>query len=190
MRIKFKNIFTLAIIVVLIGIMIDWFSPYKFTKNLPKVNASDVESIKIWVDSIDKNFIMLKPSENEKEIEKIINMYNQVKEVKSQIGTTPDVAIIINLRDKDKITIWNLYSREWVTIGYRNSRNKYYQTNVESKELASYIENIRQEKKQFNSPTINSADIKVEQIIKDHIPKPFDPIVHPDRLEFKGRWKG
>jgi len=29
-----------------------------------------------------------------------------------------------------------------------------------------------------------------EIIIKEHIPKPFNPVIHANKLEFKARWKG
>jgi len=32
--------------------------------------------------------------------------------------------------------------------------------------------------------------ITIEEVIKDHIPKPFNPVIHANKLEFKARWKG
>ena len=38
--------------------------------------------------------------------------------------------------------------------------------------------------------TGQSGSITVEEIIRDHIPKPFNPKVHSNSLEYGGRWKG
>ncbi|MDK2984515.1 MAG: hypothetical protein PWQ96_157 [Clostridia bacterium] len=32
--------------------------------------------------------------------------------------------------------------------------------------------------------------ITIEEIIKEQIPKPFNPVIHANKLEFKARWKG
>lgn len=76
--------------------------------------------------------------------EALIHWYNSCKEVKTEVGTTSDCRITIVLKDGSEIYIWNLYSDEWVTVGYRDDEH-YYQSNVYSEELAEFFISFREE---------------------------------------------
>jgi hypothetical protein len=118
-----------------------FITPYKIMRTLPKISSSQVERVISW-ESRDTKKDLLEAGTFD--IDRLIAWYNQAKELKTDIGTTSDCAIEIHLKNNSKITIWTLYSQEWVTIGYKREDESYYQTNVSSKDLASFMDNIRQ----------------------------------------------
>jgi hypothetical protein len=123
--------------VVLIGVLM---SPYRLKRTLPQITAEQVEKVVI-LSGVSKR--SLQESEG-LEVDKLVEWYNQSREVKSDAGTTPDIGIEILLKDKRVITIWTLYSKNWVTVVYESGDGAFYETNVSSAKLAGFIEGIRQ----------------------------------------------
>jgi len=133
----------MLVVVLLAGLLI--YSFHGKSSKLPVLKSSDIDKIVIWAGSPDDIFNILTMPNASEDIEKIISMYNGVKEINSNIGTTSDAGIIIYLKDNTKIFIWTLFSPELVTVGCQAPDKKRYQANVESRDLAFYLETIRRE---------------------------------------------
>jgi len=132
------TILTILIVgVIFFGIMYNNNNPYKNTRTLPEIQEVDVSEVVVeyFLDD-DHN------SCYDGNLNQLISWFNNAKELKSDIGTTSDCRMTIFMKDGREIYIWNLYSYNWVTIGYRQG-DSYYQTNVYSEELASYFMELR-----------------------------------------------
>jgi Na+-transporting methylmalonyl-CoA/oxaloacetate decarboxylase gamma subunit len=137
-RLMFIGVACLFIFIIILGYVL--VTPYKIRRTLPKISASDVEKVFAWESrNINKNLL----ENNKYDLNKIVEWYNESRELKNDGGTTPDSAVEIYLKDKSKITILTLYSKEWVTIVYKNKNGYYYQTNASSSDLAGFIEGLR-----------------------------------------------
>jgi hypothetical protein len=132
------GIFCFSIIV--LGLLYIFVTPYKLKRTLPKISVSQVEKVIAKVDkNPDKDLLEGKDID----LERIVKCFNESKELKHNIGTTPDTTIEIHLKDKNKIRIFTWYSKEQVTIDYLKNDGYHYLTQVRSKELATFVEDIR-----------------------------------------------
>ena len=134
-RLYAKRILQVLMILSFICILYYVFIPYKIYRVLPKISLNNVERIDLWVAN---NPII----DITNEMNDIVLWYNGAKELRNDIGTTSDSKISIYLKDKSIIQIWNLYSDEWVVIGYKKD-SEYYQTNVFSPGIANYFIDAR-----------------------------------------------
>lgn len=142
MKTKHKRILFIAVllgIVTVIVILSNQHQPFSGARQLPIIRTNNVEGITLEYYMGETQ--VLDCSNNQ---ENLIQWFNNCKEVKTDVGTTSDCRITIALKDGGEIYIWNLYSEEWVTVGYRDNEH-YYQSNVYSQELADFFFDFREE---------------------------------------------
>lgn len=137
MKIMSVTLFVLGLM--LFGLMQSNNNPYKSGRTLPKINVEAVTQVTVeyFVDDNHNGCY-------DGDVDQLVNWFNESKELKTEIGATSDCRMTIFMKDGREIYIWNLYSYEWVTIGYREGES-YYQTNVYSEELATYFMDLREE---------------------------------------------
>lgn len=108
------------------------------SRQLPLIRTDHVHSVTL--EYYMGETLVLDCSDNQ---ENLVRWFNASKEVKTEVGTTSDCRITMVLKDGGEIYIWNLYSEEWVTIGYRD-KERYVQSNVYSEELAAFFIDFRE----------------------------------------------
>lgn len=137
--VNYLSVGILAFSVILLGLTYTGSRPFRLSRGLPVIDVADVSEV-----SIDYFMDMDQCISYEGDMEELVSWFNTAKELKSEVGTTSDCRMTMTLQDGSEIYIWNLYSREWVTIGYRFEED-YYQTNVYSEELAAFFIDFREE---------------------------------------------
>lgn len=111
--------------------------PFRSNRQLPIIHCKEISKIEFEHYMGDRTVIDCTHRKKE-----LVAWYNDCKEVKTEVGTTSDARITLSLDDDSRIYIWNLYSEEWVTIGYRKEGH-YYQSNVRSVPLATFIKEMK-----------------------------------------------